>query len=244
MKTMLITGASSGIGKATALAAAEDGWQVIACGRNQERLDALAAQSANIKTLAFDLSDLEACKEALSGLSPDVAVLNAGNAEYVDVDAWESDMFRRVFEANFFSAIHCVEVLLPDAKPGNQIVFIDSLARLLPFTRSEAYGASKAAMYYLAKSLEVDLKDQGVIVQTISPGFVRTPLTDKNEFDMPMRVEPEEAAQSILKTIRKGSSSGYFPTIFASIIRFLGALPSAIQVSICRSLAKKAGSSS
>ena len=244
MKTILITGASSGIGRAIAIAAARDGWHVIACGRNQKRLDALRDEASNIDILAFDLTDGEACRNALSDLIPDVTILNAGNCEYVDVNDWDTQMFHRVFEANFFSAINCLEHLLPNLEKGSQIIFVDSLARLLPFTRSQAYGASKAPLHYLAKSLEVDLKDKGIIVQTASPGFVRTPLTDKNEFDMPMLIEPEEAARAILESALSHQSSSYFPMIFAGFLRFLGALPSAVQVALCRVMARKQGASS
>ncbi|MEM1143962.1 MAG: SDR family NAD(P)-dependent oxidoreductase [Pseudomonadota bacterium] len=240
MKTMLITGASSGIGRATALAAAAAGWRVIACGRNEERLAELREEASNIETLAFDLLDEAACEQALSGLAPDVSVLNAGVCEYVDVEAWDTALFRRVFDANFFSLINCLEHLLPQATSSSQIVFVDSLARLLPFTRSEAYGASKAAVHYLAKSLEVDLRDRGITIQSISPGFVRTPLTDQNDFAMPMRVEPEDAAKAILASVERRQRSGYFPAVFAGILRFLGSLPSAVQVAICTRLARQA----
>ena len=239
MKTMLITGASSGIGRATAIAAARDGWQVIACGRNEARLDVLRSESPKIETLAFDLQDQDACRRALSGLRPRVMVLNAGVCEYVDVQHWEGALFRRVFEANFFSAVNCLDHLLPGAEAGSQIVFVDSLARLLPFTRSEAYGASKAALYYLAKSLEVDLRERGIQVQTVSPGFVRTPLTDRNDFSMPMRVEPQDAARAILRCIETRRSSGYFPGLFAGALRLLGSLPSVVQVALCRHLAQR-----
>ncbi|MEO0437655.1 MAG: SDR family NAD(P)-dependent oxidoreductase [Pseudomonadota bacterium] len=240
MRSILITGASSGIGRATAIAAVRDGWRVIACGRDEERLAQLREEVTGVETLAFDLLDEEACARALSGLAPDVSVLNAGVCEYVDVKHWDPALFRRVFDANFFSVVNCLTELLPQARPGSQIVFVDSLARLLPFTRSEAYGASKAAVYYLAKSLQVDLEARGVTVQSVSPGFVRTPLTDRNEFSMPMRVEPEEAAQAILKSIHNRDSSGYFPALFAGVLRILGALPSAMQVAMCRRLARRA----
>ncbi len=239
MKTMLITGASSGIGRATALAAAGDGWRVVACGRNEERLAQLRQEASGIETLTFDLLDEGACERALSGLAPDVSVLNAGICEYVDVDDWDPALFRRVFDANFFSAVNCLAHLLPQAKSASQIVFVDSLARLLPFTRSEAYGSSKAAIHYLAKSLEVDLRERGITIQSISPGFVRTPLTDRNDFAMPMRVEPEDAAKAILESIAGRKRSGYFPAVFAGILRLLGSLPSAVQVAICARLARR-----
>ncbi len=234
MKRILITGASSGIGKAVALRAAELGYSVTACGRNPERLSELTAENGSISTIAFDVSDTEACMAALVDKTFDIVVLNAGTCEYVDVEDFDPDMFRRVFDANFFGAVNCVNAVLPNLQAGQQLVFVDSLARLLPFTRSQAYGASKAALYYLAKTMEVDLASRGVVVQSISPGFVRTPLTDKNDFDMPMRIEVEEAATSILDLIKKQKRTGYFPTLFAGIIRTLGSLPTAWQIALCR----------
>ena len=120
-----------------------------------------------------------------------------------------------------------------------RLIFVDSLARLLPFTRSEAYGASKAAVYYLAKCLEVDLRDRGLIVQSVSPGFVRTPLTDKNDFAMPMRIEADDAAAAILRRVETGERTAYFPTLFSGLLRLLSNLPSSLQASLCWQLARR-----
>ena len=166
-------------------------------------------------------------------ISPDVVLLNAGTCEYVDIDHWDSALFRRVFDANVFGVVNCLEALLPQMQRGSQLVFVDSLARLLPFTRSQAYGSSKAALFYLAKTLEVDLKDRGIFVQTISPGFVKTPLTDKNEFAMPMQISADEAANSVMQCIARRTRTGYFPTVFATIIRALSSLPMSLQTALC-----------
>ena len=187
MTTMLITGATSGIGEALAQHAADQGYQIIACGRNQDKLDELSRHD-NISSLQFDVSDKDATYNALSTCDFDIAVLNAGTCEYVDIEKFETEMFRRVFEANFFGVVNCVNGLLPKLNKGKKLVIVDSMARLLPFIRTEAYGSSKAALHYFTKSLEVDLWDKGVKVQAVSPGFVETPLTDKNDFDMPMMI--------------------------------------------------------
>ena len=228
MKTILITGATSGIGKALAIHAASRGYKVIACGRNQEALNSLK-ENPNIDTAQFDVTSLKETQEAFTSLQFDVAVLNAGTCEYVDVDTFESDMFRRVFEPNFFGVVHCVEAMLPTLRKGNKIVIVDSMARLLPFTRSQAYGASKAALHYFTKSLEVDLHPKGIEVQCISPGFVETPLTDKNDFEMPMKISAEDAAIAMLKGIESNSSSVFFPRVFGLILRFMHILPTPIQ---------------
>ncbi|WP_414827948.1 SDR family NAD(P)-dependent oxidoreductase [Alteromonas sp. H39] len=238
MKTMLITGATSGIGKALAKHVAESGYKVVACGRNQEALDELSAFE-NISGLQFDVSDLEATRTALADVDFDIAVLNAGTCEYVDIDEFEPDMFRRVFEPNFFGIVHCVDGLMPNLSEGKQLVIVDSMARLFPFTRTEAYGASKAAVHYFTKSLEVDLEKKGVRVQAVSPGFVETPLTDKNDFEMPMKISADEAARALLKGIENNKQTIFFPTVFGWIMRLMHILPVGIQCKLSLSMRDK-----
>lgn len=241
MKRILITGATSGIGEALAIHAANHGHTVIACGRNAEKLAELA-NIANISTLRFDASDAEATNEALADIEFDIAVINAGTCEYVDAKSIEPEMFRRVFEINVFGAVNVASALLTNAQRGSKLVFVDSLARLLPFTRSQAYGGSKAALHYIAKSLEVDLASRGIDVQTISPGFVKTPLTDKNDFKMPMAISAKRAAHYMLEGILSDRSAIYFPKRFSAFIRFLNFLPAFVQRKMCigmRSSAKR-----
>ncbi len=238
MKTILITGATSGIGKALALHSADKGYRVIACGRNKEALDELSRHN-NIDSCQFDVTDLEDARRAFATLTFDIAVLNAGTCEYVDIDSFEPDMFRRVFEPNFFGVVNCVDALLPKLQQGNKLVIVDSMARLLPFTKSQAYGASKAALHYFTKSLEVDLHHKGVKVQAVSPGFVETPLTDKNDFEMPMKISAEEAAEAMLSGIEKDKQTVFFPRIFGFILRFMHILPTSIQKRLSLSMRKK-----
>ena len=238
MKTILITGATSGIGKALAIHAAKEGYRVIACGRNKDALDELSSNS-NIDACQFDVTDLEDARRALSAVKFDIAVLNAGTCEYVDIDNFEPDMFRRVFQPNFFGVVNCVDALLPKLQQGDKLVIVDSMARLLPFTKSQAYGASKAALHYFTKSLEVDLHHKGIKVQAVSPGFVETPLTDKNDFEMPMKISAEEAAQAMLAGIENDKQTVFFPRIFGFILRFLHILPTMLQKRISLSMRKK-----
>ena len=238
MAIILITGATSGIGEALAKRCANEGHTVIACGRNNEKLAELA-QIKNITTCRFDVTDETATKEALAPIKCDIAVLNAGTCEYVDVNNVEPDMFKRVFDANVFGVINVVSALIPVLKSGNKIVFVDSLARLLPFPKSQAYGASKAALNYIAKSFEVDLAYKGIEVQTLSPGFVKTPLTDKNDFPMPMVISAEVAADYMLRGILSTRSSVYFPRRFSLMIRLLNLLPEGLQKKICINMRQK-----
>lgn len=238
MKSILITGATSGIGKALAIKCADNGYSVIACGRNKEALDELSKYS-NISGCQFDVSDLEDTKRALANVKFDIAVLNAGTCEYVDLEDFEPDMFRRVFEPNFFGVVHCVNALLPRLKDGDKLVIVDSMARLLPFTRTQAYGSSKAALHYFTKSLEVDLHHKGIKVQAVSPGFVETPLTDKNDFEMPMKISAEEAAEAMLKGIESNKQTVFFPRFFGFILRFMHILPTPLQKRLSLSMREK-----
>ena len=235
MKHILITGATSGIGRALTQLCAKRGYKVTACGRNSEALEALSVLN-NVDVLQFDVSNDNEVHRCLAHLSPDICVLNAGVCEYVDCEDIQPAMFRRVFDANFFGVINCVSVLQPNLQPGAQIVLVDSLARLLPFSRSQAYGASKAALHYFSKSLDVDLSHRGIAVQSVSPGFVATPLTDKNDFSMPMLISDQQAVIALLEGIEKRKTSIYFPWLFSFILRTLSILPERAKVSISKML--------
>lgn len=132
-KTILITGATSGIGEALCQLAASRDYKVIACGRNVDKLNELKKIN-NVETLQFDVTDELSTRKALSQINCDIAVLNAGTCEYVDVDAIEPAMFHRVFEPNFFGVVNCVAALKSSLMAGDQLVIIDSLARLLPLS--------------------------------------------------------------------------------------------------------------
>ncbi|RTE87321.1 MULTISPECIES: SDR family NAD(P)-dependent oxidoreductase [Gammaproteobacteria] len=247
MKTVLITGATSGIGKQLALDYLAQGNKVIACGRNKTKLNELSQSSEGagkngecvLKT--FDVTDRESVKDALSSENHiDCVILNAGVCEYVD-DAGEmdSELFQRVFDANFMGVVNCASVLIPKLPAGSQLVVIDSMARLLPFTRAEAYGASKAAVHYFTNSLKLDLKSRGIRVTSVSPGFVKTPMTDANDFEMPFLTTVEEASKAIRKGIDKGKAQIYFPRVFGWALRFMSRLPMRLQVLISSRLDKE-----
>ncbi|MGQ8365046.1 SDR family NAD(P)-dependent oxidoreductase [Glaciecola sp. 1036] len=237
MAKVLVTGATSGIGEAFVKKLAQEGHNVIACGRNKEKLQQLS-QSPNIEALQFDVTDETETKSALSDVIADYYVLNAGTCEYVDIDQVEADMFKRVFTTNVFGAANVMAAILPRCRKQDTVVFVDSLARLLPFPRSQAYGGSKAALHYMAKSFAVDLDRKGVKVKTISPGFVETPLTDKNDFDMPMRISADAAADYMYKGIFSSRRSIYFPLRFSLMIRFLNLLPAFLQHKLCIRLSR------
>lgn len=233
----LITGATSGIGEQLAIKYAQMGDTVIACGRNSEKLAELAKHE-NIQACKFDATNLQEIKEATIGFPHfDRVILNAGNCEYID-DArnFDSALFERVINVNLLSMGYCLEALLPKINAGGQLVLVSSSVTYLPLPRSEAYGASKAGVSYLAKSLAVDLND--VDVTLVHPGFVKTPLTNKNDFPMPMAVTAEKAADYMIKGIHKRRKDVHFPYRFTLILKVLRILPLPLWLKIAKGLTR------
>lgn len=238
MSAVLITGATSGIGKQLALNYALQGWQVIACGRNQSVLTSLQQEYPNIYPLAFDVTDHQATKAALAQLpcQPELWILNAGDCEYIDSGQMDVAVMTRVVNVNLLGVAAVIEGIKPHLQQGHRVAFVGSIASELALPRAEAYGASKAAVAYLARSLRLDWQPLGIQVTTIFPGFVATPLTDRNTFSMPMIITVERAAQEIQAGLARGMSHIYFPKRFTWLIRLLGALPYVWQARLVRSI--------
>ncbi|HAU4968958.1 TPA: SDR family NAD(P)-dependent oxidoreductase, partial [Aeromonas hydrophila] len=185
---VLITGATSGIGFQLALDYRRAGWQVWGCGRDGERLLALGRH--DITPLQFDGRDASAVSEAAACLPRvDLVILNAGNCEYMDIaEGFDGALFARVIETNLVATGHALAAFLPLLGAGGRLAIVSSSVSWLPLPRAEAYGASKAALDYLADTLRLDLAGKGIGVTLIRPGFVATPLTAKNDFAMPCLV--------------------------------------------------------
>lgn len=221
---VLITGATSGIGEKLAQRYASQDAFVMACGRSQNKLANLSNQFSNIETFGFDLTHYDDYPELEKDI--DLLILNAGNCEYID-DAlhFDAKKFERVVNVNLIAIGYALEKWLHHIKRGGRLVIVSSSAGLLPLPRAEAYGSSKAALIYLAKTLSIQLKKHGVHVSVVLPGFVDTPLTKKNTFSMPMMISSEDAANQIIKGIEQGKTEISFPKRFIFIMKILKLLP-------------------
>ena len=228
-KRVLITGATSGIGKSLAELYAGRGHSVYACGRNQEKLNELA-QHGGIEALQFDQLNTSEVKSVLANLDPiDIAILNAGDCEYID-DAlnFDADLFKRVIDINLTSVGSLLQQILPQLNRETdtaQLVLVGSSASMVPFTRAQAYGASKAGIAYLADSLYIDLQPHNIDVSLVLPGFIKTPLTDKNDFSMPFLMTSDEAAERIYQGIEKRQRHIAFPKRLIWSLRAAKCLP-------------------
>ncbi|MCP3288878.1 SDR family NAD(P)-dependent oxidoreductase [Aeromonas hydrophila] len=236
---VLITGATSGIGFQLALDYRRAGWQVWGCGRDGERLLALGRHG--ITPLQFDGRDASAVSEAAAGLPRvDLVILNAGHCEYMDVaEGFDGALFARVIETNLIATGHALAAFLPLLGAGGRLAIVSSSVSWLPLPRAEAYGASKAALDYLADTLRLDLAGKGIGVTLIRPGFVQTPLTAKNDFPMPCLVTVEKASCAIMAGLVSGRHQIHFPRRFIWLLRLLGALPVGLWLRLGRTLVSK-----
>ncbi len=236
---ILITGATSGIGKQLALDYQKDGHEIWVIGRNQEALDELA--EAGFHTARLDLSERTESLQWFSTLTAvDLAVLNAGSCEYIDLPEFDSALVSRVMRANVESVAISIEGILPALRNGTNphLVVVGSSASYLPLPRAEAYGSSKAAVAYMVNTLRLDLHRENIAVSLVSPGFVETPLTKKNDFPMPFQVSVQEASKRIRNGIAKRKKEIHFPKRFTYILKALSMLPNSIWTMLGKRLVK------
>ena len=230
---ILITGATSGIGRQLALDYHRDNHQVWALGRNQKALDELSAEG--LQAVRIDLEDRDMARDWFTAMTPiDLAILNAGSCEYVDLPEFDSELVSRVMRTNVESMAVSIEGVLPLLRQGERphLVAVGSSAAYVPLSRAEAYGASKAAIEYMIRTLRIDLYREKIDVSLVCPGFVKTPLTDRNEFSMPFRLSVEEASDRIRHGIEKRRLEIHFPKRLTFILKALSLIPEALWIRI------------
>lgn len=239
-KTIWITGASSGIGKELVIQLLNTKARIIASSRELSSLQELKLKHSNqLELITVDVTDPESVQACMLTVEQqfkliDIAILNAGNCTYIDIDNFNVKTIRNNFEVNFFGLANCVEACLPLLKKSSdpQLVGMSSAAAFLALPRAEGYGAAKAATKYLLEALQSHLKQENISVSIIYPGFVKTPLTDRNDFAMPFLVRVEEAATIILAGIYKRKLTISFPRRLIWLLKLLAILPSKIRITI------------
>mgnify|MGYP006106747027 CR=1 FL=1 len=246
MKSIWITGASSGIGKSLALKFAKEGWQVAASARREDLLNQLSTSNKNITSFPLDVTDREKCKEVFEKIIStyqdiDICFFSTGTWDPKKEKDIDIDQMKNVMEVNFFGTLNCIKVVekyLKEKKNGH-ISIVSSIAGYRGLPNSTGYGASKAALNNLAESLYFDFGRHNVRVSLISPGFIKTPMTDKNEFKMPFLKTPDFAANKIYNGLVNGSSFEIdFPKELTLILKILKILPDKIYFRLIKKLTK------
>lgn len=243
-----LTGASSGIGAALVPVLARECRHLIISGRDLQRLQATASGYCNVTALPADVTDPEALARVAQHIHAvfgylDTLIANAGTCEYLDAGAFDAALVKRVMTTNFDGLVNTLEAALPLVRASRQgyLVAVSSSAAWLPLPRAEAYGASKAAVNYFMQSLRVDLATDAIDVSLVAPGFVKTPLTDRNRFAMPMRITASEAAAAIVEGMHRRSAWIHFPKRFTWPLRLLGCLPARWQTRLLQRIQHQEG---
>lgn len=252
MKRIWLTGASSGIGAALAELLLQQGHQLAISARNGDALLALAERyPQHALVVAGDLTDATQVADIADRIGQrwgglDQVILNAGTCEYLDTRTFEAALIERVMRTNLLATSYCIEAALPLLRLSERphLVGVASSVTFLALPRAEAYGASKAAMRYLFESLRIDLASEGIDVTLISPGFVDTPLTQGNDFPMPMRWPVDKAARHIAQRLDKRPYEIAFPTPFILGLRLLASLPQGLRLAIGKRLSRSQDSHS
>ena len=245
-KTIWITGGSTGIGKALAIKFASKGWNVAVSARRTELLTELSNDYENISSFPLDVTNKTQCKEVFEIIKNkyenlDICFFSTGTWNPIKEKDIDVEQIENVFKVNFFGTVNTiksVEQYFKERKSGT-ITIVSSIAGYRGLPNSTGYGPSKSALNNLAESLYFDFKRYGVRICLVSPGFIKTPMTDKNDFKMPFLKTTEYAAEKIYDgLINKNIFEIHFPKSLTLILKFLGFLPSKIYFGLLGRLTK------
>ena len=245
-KVIWITGASSGIGKALALKFAKENWSVAISARRENILKEISESNENIKSFPLDVTDKTKCKEVFEQIKShygdvDICFFSTGTwnpKKEKDIDV---EQIENVFKVNFFGTVNSIKAVEEYFKNKNSgiITIVSSIAGYRGLPNSTGYGPSKSALNNLAESLYFDFGRHNVRVCLVSPGFIKTPMTDKNDFKMPFLKTSEFAADKIYDgLINKNNFEIHFPKELTLTLKLFGLLPSKIYFYLVKKLTK------
>jgi short-subunit dehydrogenase len=229
-RSIFISGGNSGIGLATAKKYKAEGYRVGICGRNAETLNPLKDQFQVYQLDVTNLEDVQKAVEDFAKDGLDIMFANAGVGYAHKTQKPDFNQSRKVFDININGTINMFDVATEIFyKQGyGHLVATASIAGLNGLPGVSAYSGSKSAIIKMCESLRIDLKQFNINVTCVCPGFIDTPLTQKNAHSMPFLMNVDEAAVEIFYGIARNKDNIYFPKMFSSIVRVLGLLPRSI----------------
>ncbi len=205
---------------------------VAASARSGDALAELAADSPNICSYPLDVTDLAACRKTARAIEadigpPDLVIMAAGIWIIRDIESFQAEDSINAMRVNYEGAANLVDAVLPSMirRRAGHIAPVASVAGYRGIPRAVTYAPTKAALISMAEALRTDAAQHNIKVQIINPGFVRTPMTDTNDFPMPFLMEPQDASRRIIAGLRSDRFEIVFPTRLAVIMKLLRVLP-------------------
>lgn len=236
IKSVFITGASSGLGWELAKLYKEKGWRVGVCARRLEALNKLKEDHA-IEVYQADVTDLKQITSAIENFSAqglDLVIANAGKSYENKSRLPDFNVGRELINVNLIGVMNTFEPAIKkmlEQKSGH-LAAVASIAGLNGLPGVSAYSASKSGVIQMCESLGLDLAKENIHTSVICPGFIDTPLTRKNPHPMPMMISAQNAAEQIYKGIERKKRRIYFPFRFTAAVRILALLPRSIYAKI------------
>lgn len=228
-KRYWLVGASEGLGAALAHKLSRTGVEVIVSARSQDKLDALVAElPGNATAQVVDVSDRDSVKAAAQAVGDvDGVVFLAGVYWPTKAQEWGAEQVEAMADINFTGAIRVMGAVMPmmQTRGTGHLVITGSLSGFRGLPGAIGYSASKAGVMALAESMYADLRGSGIDVQLANPGFIKTRLTEKNEFTMPFIMEPDAAAQEMFELMNSDRFKKSFPRVFSWVFRLSQFMP-------------------
>ncbi|MCT4655049.1 MAG: SDR family NAD(P)-dependent oxidoreductase [Cohaesibacter sp.] len=231
-KHVWIIGASSGIGLALAKAYSKAGWSITGSSRNSEVLADLSSHHSSISRLILDVNDENCFQHAIeqfrqSNAIPDLVIYCAATYLPGGLTVLTRNDARHHMETNYLGTIGLIEAITPEfSRRGfGHLAIVASLSGYCGLPNAALYGPTKAALINLCETIKPDYEELGLQLSLINPGFVKTPMTDKNTFSMPFLLTSEEAARAIFKGLSKTSFEISFPWQLSMLLKLLQKVP-------------------
>jgi len=232
-KVIWITGASSGIGRSLAIKFADKGWTVVASARRENLLQELNKINENIYSFPLDVTNINQCKTVFGDIiekfkNIEISIFSTGIHDPESEKEFSLEKIRKIMEVNYFGTMNSINSVYNyyNNKKSGQISIISSVAGYRGLPAAGAYCASKSALTSFAESLHFEMKRKNVRVSLVSPGFIKTPMTDQNDFPMPMIKSPEFAAEQIYTgLVKKKGFEIHFPKAFTLMMKIIQILP-------------------
>lgn len=242
-----ITGAGTGIGRALALRMAETGWTVAISARTESDLVSLAAaQPGRIHPYRLDVTDAAAVTATAKAIATelgviDLAIFNAGTYHRTSATDFDLSKLASMVDLNITGTLNCLAATMPAmiARRGGHIAVVASVSGYVGLPGASGYGATKAALINMCESLKPELEAEGVRLQLINPGFVKTPLTDKNDFPMPFLIEVDAAVDHIMAGLTAPRFEMAFPLQMALAMKSLRNVPHWLKFAATRRMVRR-----